>query len=212
MDDQILIKKIQNGEVDCFSFLVKKYLPLLQLFFSQRLKEKEDQEDLIQETFFNFYKNIERFDVRKPIKPYLLTIASNQLKMFWRKKRATVNLSENIIDERDILKEDRFYIDTSLNPKEKKIIILATSNLFFSSVVKLKSFDFFNLFCEDFEVVSRYFFESFYAFSLEIPKEYLLIIFMTLIFFTFVLLTIFKNYYKTKNKIRSILKFLQTKI
>lgn len=122
MDDQILIKKIQNGEVDCFSFLVKKYLPLLQLFFSQRLKEKEDQEDLIQETFFNFYKNIERFDVRKPIKPYLLTIASNQLKMFWRKKRATVNLSENIIDERDILKEDRFYIDTSLNPKEKKII------------------------------------------------------------------------------------------
>lgn len=92
------------------------------------------------------------------------------------------------------------------------IIILATSNLFFSSVVKLKSFDFFNLFCEDFEVVSRYFFESFYAFSLEIPKEYLLIIFMTLIFFTFVLLTIFKNYYKTKNKIRSILKFLQTKI
>lgn len=122
MDDQILIKKIQNGEVDCFSFLVKKYLPQLRLFFSQRLKEKEDQEDLIQETFFHFYKNIEKFDPKKPIKPYLLAIANNQLKMWWRKRKANVSLSENIIDERNILKEDKFYIETTLNPKEKKII------------------------------------------------------------------------------------------
>lgn len=92
------------------------------------------------------------------------------------------------------------------------IIVLVTGNLFFSSVDELKSFDFFDLFFENFEVVSRYFFDSFYVFLLEIPKEYLLIIFMALILFIFIFLTIFKNYYKTKNKIRSILKFLQTKI
>lgn len=36
-----------------------------------------DADDLVQETLVRFIKNIDRFDVRRPLKPYLLTIARN---------------------------------------------------------------------------------------------------------------------------------------
>ncbi len=122
MDDKIIIKKIQEGEIDCFSLLVKKYLPSLRLFFLQRVKDKDDQEDLIQETFFNFYRNINRFNQEKEIKPYLLAIASNRLKMFWRKSKISVSLNENIIDEKVDFEKDYLPLDISLTPKEQKII------------------------------------------------------------------------------------------
>ncbi len=122
MDDKTIIKKIQEGEIDCFSLLVKKYLPSLRLFFLQRVKDKDDQEDLIQETFFNFYRNINRFNQEKEIKPYLLAIASNQLKMFWRKRKISVNLDENIIDEKVDFEKDYLPLDISLARKDQKII------------------------------------------------------------------------------------------
>ncbi len=122
MDDKTIIKKIQEGEIDCFSLLVKKYLPSLRLFFLQRVKDKDDQEDLIQETFFSFYQNIDKFNPKKEIKPYLLAIASNQLKMFWRKRKVSLSLNENIIDEKVDFEKDYLPLDTTLTLKEQKII------------------------------------------------------------------------------------------
>ncbi len=92
------------------------------------------------------------------------------------------------------------------------IILLTTVALTFFSIAELKSFDFLNLFQEDFEVVKKYFFDTFYVFSLEIPGEYLLIIFITSILLVFIISKIFKNYYKTKNKIKSFISFFQKKL
>lgn len=92
------------------------------------------------------------------------------------------------------------------------IVLLTTVGLTFFSITELKSLDFFNLFQEDFEVVKKYFFDALYVFLLEIPKEYLLIIFITLILLVFIFLKIFKNYYKIRNKIKSFINFFQKKL
>lgn len=92
------------------------------------------------------------------------------------------------------------------------IILLTTVALTFFSIAELKSFDFLNLFQEDFEVVKKYFFDTLYVVSLEIPGEYLLIIFITSILLVFIISKIFKNYYKTQNKIKSFINFFKKKL
>lgn len=77
MNDKEVIRKIKNGEIDNFIHIVKKYTAKLNQYFYQRLKEKEEIEDLIQETLIKFYKNINRFNEEKAVLPYLLAIAQN---------------------------------------------------------------------------------------------------------------------------------------
>ncbi len=92
------------------------------------------------------------------------------------------------------------------------IILLTTVALTFFSITELKSSDFLNLFQEDFEVFKKYFFDTLYVFSLEIPREYLFIIFITSTFLVFIISKILKNYYKTQNKIKSLINFYQKKL
>ena len=124
MEDKELIKKIKNGEINNFVFIVRKYHSKLYQFFSQRLLEREAIDDLIQETLIKFYKNINRFNEEKSIAPYLLAMAQNELKMYWRKNREkTLSLSENIEDESEnfLMGKDESLL-LSLDKRERKII------------------------------------------------------------------------------------------
>jgi len=129
MSDKKIILKIKNGEINYFEFLVKKYSKYIYNYFFLKLKNKEDCEDLIQDVFLNFYRTLNRFDEEKPVFPYLIEIAKNQLKMFYRRKKFTLSLKDKLIAENDYLKSlnlfDDLGIDLSkLNKKEKKIFKL----------------------------------------------------------------------------------------
>jgi len=130
MSDKEVILRIKKGEINHFAILVKKYTPVIYRFLFSKLKNKEDCEDLLQEIFFNFYKSLDGFDERRSILPYLFQITKNQLKMFYRKKKITLPLKEEIIvnDEYIDLLEDLFSnledIFLKLNEKEKKIFRL----------------------------------------------------------------------------------------
>jgi len=126
MSDSEVIKKIKNGEIDCFEVLVKKYSKVIYSYLFSKLKKKEDCEDLIQEIFLSFYKNINRFDEKKPVLPYLFEIAKNSLKMFYRKRKIFLPLKEEIIKEDDFkffedIEVNSFGNLNKLNEKEKKI-------------------------------------------------------------------------------------------
>lgn len=125
MKDKEVIKKIKNGEIDYFVFIVKKYQPKLFQFFYQRLTEKDDVDDLIQETLIKFYKNINNFKEEKSIFPYLLAIAQNELKIYWRKNsQKTLSLNEKIeVNDQNFEEEIDLNI-FSMNEKERKIINL----------------------------------------------------------------------------------------
>ena len=127
MFDKEVILKIKNGEIDYFEVLVKKYSKVIYSYLFSKLKKKEDCEDLVQEIFLSFYKNINRFDEKKPVWPYLFEITKNSLKMFYRKRKIFLPLKEEIIKEEDNFK---FFEDievnsfgnlNKLNEKEKKI-------------------------------------------------------------------------------------------
>lgn len=123
LSDKDIILKIKNGEIDYFSYIVNKHTASIYRYIELKIKKKEEVEDLVQNVFISFYKAIERFDENKPIKPYLYTIVSNELKMFYRKYKKTLPLREEIIQEEQ---EEKVFIDHHLDRltvPEKEILL-----------------------------------------------------------------------------------------
>lgn len=96
IDDKEAIQKIQNGEIDYYSYLVNKYLPNIKQFVASKLFDKYDVDDVVQNAFIHFYKSLPRFDIKKPVVPYLFQIVKNELKMYYRSKKQTVSLDDRI--------------------------------------------------------------------------------------------------------------------
>ncbi|MBI5127364.1 RNA polymerase sigma factor [Candidatus Roizmanbacteria bacterium] len=122
--DKEIIIKIKQGEIDYFTYLVKRYSSSIYRFIGLKIKKKEDIEDLVQNTFISFYRAIDKFNEEKPVKPYLYQIVQNELKMFYRRYKPIMPLKEEIIieeveaeplDDRDLV---------ALTGMEKRILIL----------------------------------------------------------------------------------------
>src|SRR3989339_1940446 len=99
ISDKDIIKKIKNGEIDHYSYIVKKYTTLIYKFIERKLFKKDEADDLVQNVFISFYKAIEKFDEKRPIKPYLFQIVQNELKMYYRSYKKSFPLDERIISE-----------------------------------------------------------------------------------------------------------------
>ena len=103
MTDAQIITRIQDGYIDDFSLLMNRHIKGILTFVKIRLKDPFVVDDIVQNTFVNFYKTINRFDTTKPVRPYLLQIAKNEIKMHFRSKKNVIQLKETIgkIDKHD---------------------------------------------------------------------------------------------------------------
>ena len=97
LSDKDIIKKIKNGEIDYYSYIVKKYTNSIFKFIERKLFKKDEVDDLVQNVFISFYKAIEKFNEQRPIKPYLFQIVQNELKMYFRSYKKSVPIDERII-------------------------------------------------------------------------------------------------------------------
>lgn len=138
LSDKDIIKKIKNGEIDYFSCIVKKYTTSMYRYIERKLFNKYDVDDLVQNTFVSFYKAIDKFDETKPIKPYFFQIVQNELKMYYRSKKHTVQLNEDIYlaHDRDIDITDDSYLK-HLNKDEKKIFQWIGEGYSYKEIAKL---------------------------------------------------------------------------
>lgn len=126
ISDKDIIIKIKNGEIDQYSYIVKKYTTSIYRYIERRLFKKEDTDDLVQNVFISFYKAIDRFDVKKLIKPYLFQIVQNELKMYYRSKKLSVPLNEDFYLVDDRLIDNAHDIENHiklLNNQEKEIFL-----------------------------------------------------------------------------------------
>jgi RNA polymerase sigma-70 factor, ECF subfamily len=96
-DDKKIISEYLAGKNDNFPELVGKYLRPIYNFLYQFTKDKNQADDLTQETFIKVWKNLKRFDQSKSFKTWLFTIAKNTAYDFFKKKKALP--FSNFIDE-----------------------------------------------------------------------------------------------------------------
>jgi len=126
-EDALVIRRIREGMIDEFETLVRAYAPGIRAYVSSRLYDREYADDIVQEVFIRFYGAIGRFDIRKPVVPYLLEITKNALKMYYRSHKQTVSLSDAMQFRKEeggeIAATDIGDMTRELPPAQKKAII-----------------------------------------------------------------------------------------
>ncbi len=96
IDDKAVIRRVKAGDIEAYESIVRAYSSPILGYTRKHLFQKEDAEDLVQNTFIQFYKAIYRFDESRPVLPYLFEIVKNELKMYYRKHRKHVSFDERI--------------------------------------------------------------------------------------------------------------------
>ena len=92
--DEQLVVEVKEGNIEVFEILVRRYQGKLSRFVCCFISDREMVEDIVQDTFFNLYKTIDRIDTTKKISPYLFQIAKNTAITYLRKERFKVRLEE----------------------------------------------------------------------------------------------------------------------
>jgi len=95
MNDQNIIKRVQNGEVDAYALLVEKYHRNLLAFIFRLVRDRRLTEDIGQEVFLKVYRALPRFDPERgtPFSAWLYIVARNQCISELRKRKRAATAS-----------------------------------------------------------------------------------------------------------------------
>jgi RNA polymerase sigma-70 factor (ECF subfamily) len=80
MSDKDLMMRYTAGEEGAFQELVNRYKDSVYGFLRRFLSRPDMVEDVFQETFLQLFVSRDTFDVSRPLRPWLFTIAANKAK------------------------------------------------------------------------------------------------------------------------------------
>jgi len=89
MDETKLLKRYAAGEEDAFQELMVRYRDSVYAFLRRFLSRSDLVEDVFQETFLQLFVSRDTFDVSRPLRPWLFTIAANKAKDALRRMQRT---------------------------------------------------------------------------------------------------------------------------
>ena len=90
MNENELVKRAQKGDKKAFSELVMKYSERIYNLGLRILRNKEDAEDVLQETFMTVLEKINTFDGRSSFFTWIYRIATNASLMKLRRKKLQI--------------------------------------------------------------------------------------------------------------------------
>jgi len=93
-EDNKLIQRFKNGELEAFEMLVKKYQNTAINIAYSLIGNRADAEDIAQESFIKVYRNINSFREEAKFSSWLYRIVVNNAYDFLRHKKDTVALDE----------------------------------------------------------------------------------------------------------------------
>ena len=93
MSDADLLLHYRQGHEWAFRELVDRYKDSLYAFLRRFVSQQDMVEDIFQETFLQLYTSQASFDVSRPLRPWLFTIAANKAKDALRKMQRQSSMS-----------------------------------------------------------------------------------------------------------------------
>lgn len=136
-DFNLLIDEIIYKNKHAFGKLYDLTIQNIYVTIHFLMDNKEDVQDVIQETYLQVYKNLKKFDKSKPFKPWITGIAIKQVQSYrrkkWRKLRLLkkVQLAEaskemSMLDERmeRVINDEFEELIQKLPFKQKQVVIL----------------------------------------------------------------------------------------
>lgn len=77
LSDQVLVEKIQAGDYQAFEFLVTRYESKVYRLAVRMLRNPQDAEDALQETFLQVFRGLPGFEGRSKFSTWLFRLATN---------------------------------------------------------------------------------------------------------------------------------------
>jgi RNA polymerase sigma-70 factor (ECF subfamily) len=99
LTDAELLRHYMQGDEAAFREIVGRYKNSLYAFLKQFLNRTDLVEDVFQETFLQLFTSRESFDLSRPLRPWLFTIAANKAKDALRKSQRTSAVPIGAISE-----------------------------------------------------------------------------------------------------------------
>ena len=75
--DETLVRATLRGDESAFAALVRRHLRKAMAVALEYAGNREDAEDIVQETFRRAYQSLDRFDTRRSFEPWFFTILRN---------------------------------------------------------------------------------------------------------------------------------------
>lgn len=87
MDDATLIARILARDKSSLSAFYRKYAPRLSRFISVKIGNKDDAEEVLQDTLFAFLEAIRDFQGKSKIDTFLFSICNHKIIDYYRRKK-----------------------------------------------------------------------------------------------------------------------------
>ncbi len=92
-NEQELLHRYVAGDKEAFREIVTRYKDTLYAFLRRFLNQQQFVEEAFQETFLQLYRSRHSFEVDKPLRPWLFTIAANKARDILRKQQREDTIS-----------------------------------------------------------------------------------------------------------------------
>lgn len=84
-EEDELVRLARSGDQEGFRKLVEMYAPLTERVARVLLPDRSDAEDAVQEAWLDVWRGLPRFELGRPLRPWLLTIVGNRCRMARRR-------------------------------------------------------------------------------------------------------------------------------
>lgn len=138
--DDLYIDKVLNGNKQAFRYFVKEYKDLAYNLAISIVKDPDNAEDVVQESFIKAFKSLGSFKKNSKFSSWLYRIVVNEAFAFLRRKKKEFTYNDvelNEFAEDEIIENQRLDLAKklilSLNPNEALVL-----NLFYLEEKKIK--------------------------------------------------------------------------
>ncbi|MCP4420001.1 MAG: sigma-70 family RNA polymerase sigma factor [Chloroflexi bacterium] len=109
IDEAELIARIQAGDISACDECIIIHTPALTQLLLRLMGNQQDAEDVLQETFLNAFRAIDRFEGRSSLSTWLYRIAYNAAMMRLRRPNApTVSVEEMLVNAGELIPRQLF--------------------------------------------------------------------------------------------------------
>jgi RNA polymerase sigma factor (sigma-70 family) len=126
--DEQLLAATAGGDSEAFNELYLRYGKFITNYVRRKLHDAEQTDDVVQEIFLRLYRSAARFDPARPLRQWLFTIASNEIRRQWQRSANTpLSLSHAAEDDEGPL--ERVLTDASQTPEERAVTLVQAQQL-----------------------------------------------------------------------------------
>ncbi|WP_326907214.1 RNA polymerase sigma factor [Sedimentibacter sp. MB31-C6] len=140
MAEKLLIKNLKKGHEDAYRQVIEDYGNKLLRTCYLILKDREEAEDIVQETLIKVFQKLRTFKENSGLYTWIYTIALNLCRDRLRKKREILSLEDEWVGSEDVESHVETNVDRELLRKE-----LFTINPLYREVLVLFYFDDFSI-------------------------------------------------------------------